>query len=316
MNQLDQLKKYTKVVADTGDINSIAQYQPQDATTNPTLILKATSLPEYQDLIRSALDWSKKHFAKREDQLHGAVKKLLVNFGVKILGIIPGRVSTEVDAALSFDIDASVRQAQELIQLYHQAGIGRERVLIKVASTWEGIQAANILEQQGIHCNLTLMFEFVQAVACAQAGVTLISPFVGRIYDWYQKNEPQVFASGEDPGVASVKKIYKYLHAKNYPTTVMGASFRNIGQIQALAGCDCLTISPNLLKELQDCQDDLPRHLNPQDTAGAVDIGNVDEKTFRWLLNENAMATEKLAEGIRVFSKDLRTLEKTVQQML
>ncbi|MBS0350882.1 MAG: transaldolase [Proteobacteria bacterium] len=316
MNQLEQLKKYTKVVADTGDINSIAQYQPQDATTNPTLILKAATLPEYQELIQSALDWAKKHFVNSEDRLHGAVKKLLVNFGVKILAIIPGRVSTEVDAGLSFDIDSTVHQAQELIQLYHQAGIGRERVLIKIASTWEGIQAANILEKQGIHCNLTLMFEFVQAVACAQAGVTLISPFVGRIFDWYQKNEPQAFDHGADPGVASVKKIYQYLHAKNYPTTVMGASFRNLGQIQALAGCDCLTISPNLLKELQNCHNELPRALNPQETSAVADMGGIDEKTFRWLLNENAMATEKLAEGIRLFNKDLRTLEKAIQRLL
>jgi len=311
MNQLEQLKRMTKVVADTGDIDAIAQYKPDDATTNPTLILKAASLPQYQSLIHSAIEWAKRYHPDHDTQLHWAVKKLLVNFGVKILEIIPGRVSTEVDARLSFDIDGTVHQAHELIELYHQAGIGRERVLIKIASTWEGIQAANILEEQGIHCNLTLMFEFAQAVACADAGVSLVSPFVGRIYDWHQKNEAKDFTAETDPGVLSVRKIYDYLHYFNYPTTAMGASFRNIDQIRALAGCDCLTISPPLLQELQNSQEDLPRRLRPDSIPTQKKLF-LNEKEFRWYLNENAMATEKLAEGIRLFSRDLRQLEVNI----
>ncbi len=316
MNQLQQLKQMTTVVSDTGDIDVIAQYKPQDATTNPTLILKASAMPQYQDLIHEAIGWAKKNYSDAENQLHWAIKKLLVIFGVKILGIIPGRVSTEVDARLSFDIHATVHQAQELIHLYHLAGIGRERVLIKVASTWEGIQAAAILESQGIHCNLTLMFEFAQAVACADAGITLISPFVGRIYDWYKKNQPEAFQNG-DPGVASVSKIYNYLHYYEYPTIVMGASFRNIDQIRELAGCDFLTISPALLGELQNSSEKLERKLQPHDTR--IDIPeklSLHEKDFRWLLNQNPMATEKLAEGIRSFNHDLRQLELQVQKLL
>lgn len=309
MNQLEQLKQMTQVVADTGDIDAIAQYQPQDATTNPTLILKAASQPQYQELIHEAIAWARQHFAEPEAQLHWVVKKLLVNFGVKILQIVPGRVSTEVDARLSFDIDGSVHQAQELVGLYHQAGVGRERILIKIAATWEGIQAACILEQQGIHCNLTLMFELTQAIACAEAGVTLISPFVGRIWDWYQKNQPEWFKIRQDPGVLSVKQIYEYLHYHDYPTTVMGASFRHIDQIRALAGCDCLTISPGLLQELQNSNEDLSRSLQSENYSTSPEKIILSEKDFRWRMNENPMATEKLAEGIRLFNADLRKLE-------
>ncbi len=315
MNQLEQLKQITTVVADTGDIETISQYQPQDATTNPTLILKAAELPQYQDLIHSAIEWTGQFSSKQ--RLHWAVKKLLVNFGVKILKIVPGRVSTEVDAHLSFDLNATVHQAQELIELYRQEGIGRERVLIKIASTWEGIQAAHILEKQGIHCNLTLMFDWVQAAACAEAGVTLISPFVGRIYDWYQKNEPKNYTAENDPGVLSVRKIYQYLHHFKYPTIVMGASFRNMGQIQALAGCDCLTISPQLLSELQNNHEKLTPCLTPEG-AKSINLKRLilSEKNFRWLMNANAMATEKLAEGIRVFANDVSKVEAKLALLL
>lgn len=317
MNQLEQLKKITTVVVDTGDIDVIAQYKPQDATTNPSLILKAAALPQYQALIHAAVAWAKQHYSDHPQILHWAVKKLLVNFGVKILEIIPGRVSTEVDAHLSFDIDGTVHQAQEFIELYHQAGIGRERILIKIAATWEGIQAAYILEKQGIHCNLTLMFEFAQAAACAEAGVSLISPFVGRIYDWYQKNQPQAVTPENDPGVLSVQKIYHYLHYFNYPTTVMGASFRNLNQIRALAGCDCLTISPQLLNELQASEENLPRRLDSESKMHHhLKKISLTEKDFRWHLNENAMATEKLAEGIRLFNADLRKLESQLSLLL
>lgn len=316
MNQLEQLKHMTQVVADTGDITAIAQYQPQDATTNPTLILNAAALPQYQPLIHTAIDWAKQQASDSEAQLHWAVKKLLVNFGVEILALIPGRVSTEVDARLSFDIDASVHQAQQLIELYQQAGIGRERVLIKIAATWEGIQAANILEKQGIHCNLTLMFEFAQAVACAETGVTLISPFAGRIYDWHQKKAPQNFTGETDPGVLSVCKIYEYLHYFHYSTAVMGASFRNLEQIRALAGCDYLTISPPLLQELKNSTEPLSRRLKPDNTTSSLEKISLNEKDFRWRMNENAMATEKLAEGIRLFSQDLQKLEQQLLELL
>ncbi len=316
LNQLEQLKRITTVVADTGDIGAIVQYKPQDATTNPTLILKAAASEENKDLIDEAVGWSKKQSTDPEQQMHWAIKKLLINFGVKILQYIPGRVSTEVDARLSFDILATVHQAQELAHLYSQAGIGRERILIKVAATWEGIQAAYALEQQGIHCNLTLMFDLAQAVACAEAGVTLISPFVGRIYDWHKKNSTD-FNEEYDPGVLSVQKIYNYLHYFNYPTQVMGASFRNLEQIRALAGCDFLTISPQLLAELQQVNENLPRRLEPElckrQTQQKIPM---DEKNFRWLMNENAMATEKLAEGIRLFSQDLCQLENKIIKIL
>lgn len=314
MNQLEQLKQMTMVVADTGDIDAMVKYKPQDATTNPTLICKAASLPQYQDLIHEAIHWAKQRYTDSEVQLHWAVKKLLVNFGVKILQIVPGRVSTEVDARLSFDIPGSIRQAQELIELYEQVGVNRERVLIKIAATWEGIQAAQVLERQGIHCNLTLMFALVQAVACAEAGVTLISPFVGRIYDWYRKNAARDYAAEDDPGVLSVRKIYAYLRHFDYPTTVMGASFRSLNQIRALAGCDGLTISPALLEELQGSTEPLPRYLDPKISAQQpLEKMTINEPQFRWLLNQDAMATEKLAEGIRLFSQDLQHLEQRLK---
>lgn len=310
MNQLEQLKKLTTVVADTGDIASIAKYKPQDATTNPTLILKSVVSGQNSDLIRDAIEWSKSQSNDPEQQVHFAVKKLLVNFGVKILSIIPGRVSTEIDAKLSFDIPGSIHQAQEIINLYQQAGIGRERVLIKIASTWEGIQAAEILEQQGTHCNMTLMFDIVQAAACAEAGVTLISPFVGRIYDWYKKNQGQEIAVETDPGVLSIKNIYHYLHHFDYPTQVMGASFRHINQIRALAGCDFLTISPPFLAELENSTEKLAAQLLPEiSKQKPIEKLDIEEKNFRWLMNENPMASEKLAEGISLFSNDLRQLE-------
>jgi transaldolase len=316
MNQLEQLKKMTKVVADTGDIETLAQYKPLDATTNPTLILKAASQPQYQELVVDAVRWAQQHYRAHEAQLHWAIKKLLVIFGVKILQIVPGRVSTEVDARLSFDTAGSVHQAQELISLYHQAGVGRERILIKIAATWEGIQAAYILEQQGIHCNLTLMFDLTQAIACAEAGVTLISPFVGRIYDWYQKNKPGSFTEADDPGVLSVKQIYEYLRHYDYPTLVMGASFRHINQIRHLAGCDLLTISPVLLQELQTSEEHLPRRLQPENNPIPSEKIILSEKDFRWRMNENPMATEKLAEGIRLFNSDLRQLELQLSLLL
>lgn len=305
MNQLDQLKNMTQVVTDTGNIDAIATFKPQDATTNPTLILKACTLPQYQDLIFSAVDWARQQGGNLAEKISWAMKKLLVNFGVSILTIIPGRISTEIDARLSFDTSGSIRQAQELIELYRQAGISRERILIKIAATWEGIQAATELERQGIHCNLTLIFDIIQAVACANAGISLVSPFVGRIYDWYQQRGSENFLSGQDPGVLSVQKIYTYLQHFSYPTRVMGASFRHIEQIRALAGCDFLTISPPLLTELQQATGILPRRLDPQIAKQtAVEKIQVDEESFRWQMNENSMATEKLAEGIRLFSED------------
>jgi transaldolase len=317
MNQLEQLKKITKVVSDTGDIEAIRKYRPVDATTNPTLILKASIMPEYQPLFDSAVSWAKKRYSSREDQIHGAVKKLLVNFGAKILEIIPGVVSTEIDARLSFDTEGSLRQAREIIALYKEVGVSSERILIKVASTWEGMRTAQVLEKEKIHCNMTLMFNLVQAIASVEAGATLISPFVGRIYDWYLKNKPEVVTPESDPGVESVRCIYDYLHHFDYPTIVMGASFRNIGQIRSLAGCDNLTISPNFLEELEKSNDPLPVQLKPEDAKHKkIEKISIDEKTFRWQMNEDAMATDKLADGIRIFSKDLMTLEEKLTKAI
>ena len=308
--QLDQLKQFTKVVADTGDFASMKAYAPQDATTNPSLILKAAAMPAYAPLVDQAIRDAGS--AARLDQV---IDRLLVVFGLEILKIVPGRVSSEVDARLSFDTAATVAKAREIIALYAAAGIPRERVLIKIASTWEGIKAAEALRADGIRCNLTLLFSFAQAVACAEAGVQLISPFVGRILDWHKKNAGRDFAPTEDPGVKSVAQIYTYYKKFDYKTEVMGASFRNKGEITELAGCDLLTIAPALLGELAASSEPLTRKLDPAQAA-AADLKKVsfDEKTFRFAQNEDAMATEKTAEGIRLFSADIVKLEQLIAQ--
>lgn len=314
MNKLEQLKKMTTVVADTGDIEAIAQYQPQDATTNPSLLLKAANLPQYQHLIDDAVAFAK---AQGSDVIRHALEKLSVNFGVEILKNIPGRVSTEVDARLSFDTEATVETAKRIMALYADAGIGADRVLIKIASTYEGIEACRQLEAEGIHCNMTLMFDFAQAVACADAKATLISPFVGRIYDWYKKAEGHDFESAKDPGVLSVAKIYNYFRHFNVHTVVMGASFRNLGQIEHLSGCDFLTISPNLLAELEADNGDLKQHLSLDNAKSiAMDEVHFTESTFRYAMNENPMATEKLAEGIRLFCRDIEKLEAQLGDLI
>jgi len=308
MNQLEQLKQYTTVVADTGDFQSIKAYSPKDATTNPSLILKAVQKPEYRPLLEKAI-------ADAPDaSIEGIVDSLLIAFGVEILKYVPGRVSTEIDAALSFDTEATVAKGRELIALYEKAGVARERVLIKIASTWEGIRAAEILERDGIHCNLTLLFSLCQAVACAEANVKLISPFVGRIYDWYKKSTGLDYQGAEDPGVQSVKSIYQYYRKFGYATEVMGASFRNTSQILELAGCDLLTISPDLLQKLADADAPVERKLVKDDNAAIEKIA-IDEKTFRFMLNEDAMATEKLAEGIRAFVADSLKLKVMIEGM-
>ncbi|MCE5177648.1 MAG: transaldolase [Porphyromonadaceae bacterium] len=318
MNLLEQLKTFTKVVADTGDFASIEAYTPTDATTNPSLIYAASQDEKYKNLINDALRFAKNSSADKSARLSKAMDKLAVNFGLEILKIVPGRVSTEVDARLSFDTEATVKKAHELISLYEDEGISRERILIKVASTWEGIKAAEILEEAGIHCNLTLLFSHAQAIACAEAGVRLISPFVGRILDWHKKDRGvSEIPAPEDPGVISVTGIFNYYKKFGYQTQVMGASFRNIGEICELAGCDLLTISPKLLKELEQSEGTLTKKLD----AGAVremDIEKIslDEKRFRWMMNEDAMATEKLAEGIRNFTKDLIKLEEQIAAIL
>ncbi|MCY1262465.1 Transaldolase [compost metagenome] len=299
-SKLDQLKQYTTVVADTGDLDAISRLKPVDATTNPSLLLKAAAMPRYADLLDSAV-------AASGHDLGLACDRFGVAVGQEILKVIPGRISTEVDARLSFDTDATLRRAERLIGLYEEAGIGRDRVLIKIASTWEGIRAAEQLEREGVQTNLTLLFNFAQAAACADAGVFLISPFVGRIYDWYKKAEGRDFAGNEDPGVQSVARIYRYYKANGYRTVVMGASFRNLGQIEALAGCDRLTISPELLQKLADDKGELARNLTPGSDAEARVV--LDEAAFRWQLNDDAMATEKLAEGIRLFARDQEKLE-------
>jgi len=318
MNLLEQLKTYTKVVADTGDFASIAAYKPIDATTNPSLIYAASKDEKYKDLIDDAIEYAKKSSSDKKIQLKKALDKLAVNFGLKILEIVPGRVSTEVDARLSFDTEATIEKARELITLYENAGISRERILIKIASTWEGINAAEVLEKEGIHCNLTLLFSLIQAVRCAEANITLISPFVGRILDWHKKDRGvSEIPSAEDPGVSSVTAIYNYYKKFGYNTQVMGASFRNIGEIIELAGCDLLTISPSLLKELEAAEGTLEKKLD-ENQAKQMQITSIktDEKNFRWQMNENAMATEKLAEGIRKFTEDLLKLEEKIQAML
>jgi transaldolase len=311
MNQLDQLKVFTTVVADTGNFLQLAQFAPRDATTNPSLILKAVQSADYAPLLKETVE------AHRGKPLDEIVDQVLVRFGLEILKVVPGRVSTEVDARLSFDKAASLARARRIIGLYEAAGISRERVLIKLASTWEGIQAAAELEREGIRCNLTLLFAFAQAVACGEAKVQLISPFVGRIYDWYKKSagaawDEAAMAGVNDPGVKSVTQIYGYFKQHGIKTEVMGASFRNIGQIQALAGCDLLTISPDLLAQLQASDAKLERALDPAH-APAMPAVHLDEAAFRFALNEDAMATEKLAEGIRLFAVDARKLDKLIE---
>jgi transaldolase len=318
MNLLEQLKKYTKVVADTGDFASMIAYKPVDATTNPSLIYAASQDPRYRSLIDNAIQYAKGISNEKSVQLTKAMDKLAVNFGLEILKIVPGRVSTEVDARLSFDTEGTIAKAHELIALYETNGISRERILIKIASTWEGIKAAEVLEKEGIHCNLTLLFSIAQAIQCAVAQITLISPFVGRILDWYKKDRGiSEIASAEDPGVLSVKEIYNYYKKFGYSTIVMGASFRNIGEIIELAGCDALTIAPSLLKELENTEGVLEKKLIAENSK-LLDLRPVqlDEKTFRWMMNEDAMATEKLAEGIRNFTKDLIKLEKHISEIL
>ncbi len=316
-NSLDQLKKLTTVVADTGDFESIKKYSPQDATTNPTLIYKAVGQPEYKHLLEKAIADNQGSSLVGEDLIKKIIDDLLVAFGREILKIVPGRVSTEVDARLSFDAEATVEKARYLIGLYEKLGTPRERVLIKIASTWEGAQAAAICEKEGIHCNLTLMFSLPQAVACAEAGVTLISPFVGRIYDYYKATTGKEFVGAEDPGVQSVGRIYTYYKKFGYKTQVMGASFRNLGEITELAGCDLLTISPDLLEKLQQSTDLIVRKLDPEAAmSAAVDRIPNTEKSYRWLLNEDAMATDKLSDGIRKFAADIVKLEAIIASAL
>merc|ERR1712080_499717 len=318
-NSLEQLKATgTVIVTDTGEFESIAKYKPQDATTNPSLILAASKKQEYAKLIDVAIDYAKDKGSSKKEKANIALDRLLVEFGKKILDIVPGRVSTEVDARLSFDKQATINKALSIIDLYEKEGISRDRILIKIASTWEGIQAARELEEKhNIHCNLTLLFSFVQAVACAEAKVTLISPFVGRILDWYKASSGKDYDAESDPGVLSVRQIYSYYKKFGYKTIVMGASFRNVGEIKALAGCDFLTVAPKLLEELYNSQDDVPQKL---DAAKALsdDLEKVsyvdDEAQFRLLLNEDAMATEKLAQGIRNFGKDADTLLKELEE--
>ena len=316
-NHLEQLKKHTTVVADTGDFTSMEEYKPQDATTNPSLILQAAAKPEYKHLVEQAVNEHKGSDLKECALLDSIMDRILVLFGVEILKLVPGRVSTEVDARLSFDTAGTVAKARHIISLYEKEGISKDRILIKMASTWEGIRAAEELEREGIHCNLTLLFSFAQAVACAEAKVQLISPFVGRIYDWYKNDTGIDYKGAEDPGVQSVTKIYNYYKKFGYKTEVMGASFRNAGQITELAGCDLLTISPGLLEELQNTEGELESKLTP---CAAKDSDqekiSLDENAFRFMFNEDAMATEKTAQGIRGFSADIVKLENLIKELL
>jgi transaldolase len=311
MNLVESLKRYTIVVTDTGDFEEIAKHKPQDATTNPSLIYQAAQKPEYEHLLEEAIEHALQSAEDKVGRANAFMDKLLVSFGCEILKIVPGRVSTEVDAGLSFNTEGTLAKAHRLIELYQKAGIDKKRILIKIASTWEGIRAAEKLEREGIHCNLTLLFSFAQAVACAEAGVTLISPFVGRIYDWYKKDRGKDIPPDEDPGVASVTRIYNYFKKYDYKTQVMGASFRKVDQIVRLAGCDLLTISPDLLEQMEKTQGEVARRLSAE-TAKASDAAKIhlDEKTFRWMHNEDAMAVEKLSEGIRKFYADARKLEQ------
>lgn len=316
MSQLDEFKKYTVVVADTGDIDSIKQFAPEDATTNPSLVLKAAQLPQYKHLVDAAVATAKKIGGSKEQQLLNAGDQIAVNIGAEILKIVPGRISTEVDARLSFDKQGCIDKARQIIALYKEKGIDKSRILIKIASTWEGIKAAEELEKEGINCNLTLLFSFAQARACAEAGAFLISPFVGRIYDWYQAKKPiDPYVADEDPGVVSVRNIYNYYKQHGYKTIVMGASFRKVEQLLALAGCDRLTIAPNLLAEMQKSDTPVERKLNPNQAVVARPAP-MTEAEFRWQHNSDAMAVEKLAEGIRAFAVDQGKLEAMLAELL
>jgi len=317
LNQLEQLKRFTKVVADTGDFTTLKEYAPQDATTNPSLIFKAAQMPGYKNLVEKAITDNRKSGLSGEAQLADIMDHLLVLFGTEILKIVPGRVSTETDADMSFDTEALIKKAHRFIDLYKQSGIPRERILIKIASTWEGIRAAEVLQKEGINCNMTLLFSLAQAVACAEAKARLISPFVGRILDWYKKSTGKDYAAAEDPGVVSVKEIYAYYKKFGHDTEVMGASFRTKGEVLELAGCDLLTISPQLLGELKNSTDAVERKMSPEMAKeNKIERLPLDEKKFRWLLNENAMAAEKLSEGIRVFNADANKLEQYIAERL
>ncbi|MBL0403396.1 transaldolase [Microvirga aerilata] len=315
-SKLDQLRAMTVVVADTGDLEAVRRLKPQDCTTNPTLLLKAAETPAYGHIMDEALAWGRAQGGSREGAIAAICDRLAVAFGAELAGIVPGRVSTEVDADLSFDTDATVAKARAIVKAYEERGIGREKILIKIASTWEGIRAAEVLQNEGVDCNLTLLFSQAQAQACAEAGVFLISPFVGRILDWHVKAGGGPYTGETDPGVISVRKIYASYKAQGIKTVVMGASFRNIGEIEALAGCDQLTISPALLDELAASQGELPRKLSSDNVEAIAPLPPMDEKSFRFAMNEDAMASEKLSEGIRSFVKDLRSLRSLVAQRL
>jgi transaldolase len=317
LNQLEQIKTFTKVVADTADFESMKEFKPQDATTNPSLVYAATQKEQYSHLLDEVLKDRKKSGLSGHEQIEDICDHLLVQFGTDILGIVPGRVSTETDARLSYDVEGSIKKARRLIKLYEERKIPRERVLIKIASTWEGLNAAEQLQKEGIFCNLTLMFSLPQAVRAAEAKVQLISPFVGRIYDWYKKEMKRDYKGAEDPGVQSVNEIYTYYKSFDIPTEVMGASFRNTGQILELVGCDCLTISPELMEELAKSNESVERKLTPEKAKSAnIEKLQLDEKKFRWMLNDNAMAYEKTGEGIRRFAADVVKLEKFVASKL
>ena len=314
-SKLDQLRAMTTVVADTGDIEAVARLKPVDCTTNPTIVLKALSTPAFDDAFAEAVSWGKTQGGSSDAVTAAVADRLAISVGAALAALVPGRVSTEVDADLSFDTQASIAKARQIIAAYAARGIGREKILIKLASTWEGIRAAEVLQKEGIDCNLTLLFSKAQAIACADAGVFLISPFVGRILDWYKKATGETYSAETDPGVVSVRAIYNYYKANGIKTVVMGASFRNAGEIEALAGCDRLTISPALLEELDKDTGTLSRVLSPETVTPEPHV-SLDEKAFRWALNEDAMATEKLAEGIRLFGKDLGTLRAKVKAAL
>ncbi|WP_311273261.1 MULTISPECIES: transaldolase [unclassified Rhizobium] len=314
-SKLDQLREITTVVADTGDIEAVARLKPVDCTTNPSIVLKALGTPMFADAVKEAVSWGKKQGGHSDAVVGAVADRLAISVGAALVDLVPGRVSTEVDADLSFDTKASIAKAHQIIAGYKERGIERDRILIKLASTWEGIKAAEVLQAEGIDCNLTLLFSQAQAIACAEAKAFLISPFVGRILDWYKKSTGENYTSETDPGVVSVREIYNYYKANGIETVVMGASFRNVGEIEALAGCDRLTISPALLEELDKDTGTLERKLSA-DNATASPLQSMDEKTFRWQLNEDAMATEKLSEGIRQFAKDLVSLREIVRKEL